>query len=279
MIEGHYHNDNLFLRTSEAEYSLSSWPSLRAWQRPLWSQKWLRRQNPQLDLQWMLLFAEEPNAAASACRAWLGTIPTSIRSCVTACPAGHWQLLETFRYLGRLAEGLTAGQEFAFLFLLALHGRFVHTRFCWDAVAGLASMPGNDLADMFGFQPSKPAAELLVRVTAGTCSVRNLRLLKAMIRNPRLRTDLAAMPRINSGTIGMLRDPERRTACSPRLLKEVSLSEINDTVAPSVWELDEILDHDKATGHSNRPAISCLAELETTWHTIQGTRNGKEALP
>lgn len=261
---------NLYWNQGDAELMISSWPYIVAWRRPTGSQGWLPCGDPGIDLAFMRLAAEDACHTAWAIQEWLKTLPAHILAWVAAYPEGHWRLLQAFKHLGPLAATWATRGDFALLFMLAHLERFARMgrRFSWERAVDLASKPRQDVAGGLGF-PCPDAAGILARVVPGTCAFRYLRRLKAMTRFPKLVARLAAFPRINVGLLTLVRDPERGRLCSPHLLEEVSLSVMNDSVAPSAWDIDTILDHDERTGRASRPPISGLAELEAIFREIR----------
>jgi hypothetical protein len=240
----------LWFRSCQKLYVVSAWPNLQAWHRPPGEDSWQVCDKPDLDLQWArvatesidletLPFADYHRGQINAYKEYLDRMPHEVMFSASSYPEGHWRLLQAFRRLGPAASDLASGNSFALLFMLAHLDRFGLTRaHDWQQARLLVTRRQRDTLGRMGFSPKEWAARFLRKIPAASCSVRNLRRLRLLLRNPELRKRLAHLPRINTAVITMVGRPEVLRVCSQRLLVEVGLATFNDDIGISAWELN-----------------------------------------
>ena len=275
-----FRDGKLFIRVGENRQAISVWPELRAWEKGPTESTWRPCENPDLDLGWMtssieeydretreqlpLIDGEEAHLAyVKAYRSYLRAVPEPVRNWASSYPEGYWRILSAFVRMSPAAEQLARSGQFALLFMLSHLDIFdsASPRHDWSRAKRLALGSQNEVLSAVGFEPSELIGDLLGRVPPGSCSRRNLRWLRAMLRRPELRDRLASIPRINIAVISIVRNDSLWRACSVEFVREVGEARFNDVVAPSAWDLDKILDSDEARGYSRQP-IRSLEELD-----------------
>jgi len=213
--------------------------------------------------------AEAHRNYVEAYKSYLRTIPEPVLNLANRYREGYWRVLSAFVRMGPAAEQLARTNEFALLFMLSHLDIFdpAGPRHDWSRARSLALGRRNETLSALGFKPSELILDLLGRVPAESCSRRNLRWLRAMLRLPNLRNRLALIPRINIAVMAIVRDESRWRTCSEEFVREVGEARFNDIVSLSAWDLDEVLDFDEARGRSRRP-IRSLAELDLIRHEL-----------
>ncbi len=253
-----FHGGRLFIERPSASLWVSAWPDLEAWRRDSNQGDWRTCADPGLNLQWMQLSAEDPDEDAAgqgrlpfpspradeaeAYRAFLSTIPQPVLDWSCRYQEGYWRILNAFRHLGPAAQDLCCGGAFSLLFMLAHLDRFCLRRrqHSWALARSLARMPQRDALADLGFPQAESTARLMRNVPPESCSIRNLRRLRKLIRTPAHIRLLRHLPRINAGVIVMLGAAICRDLCSMKLLTEVGLATSNDEAPITAWDLGEI---------------------------------------
>jgi hypothetical protein len=227
----------------------------------------------------LLYDAEAHRAYVEAFESYLQAIPEPMLNWANAYPEGYWRILSAFVRMDQAAEQLARSGQFALLFMLSHLDIFdsASPRHDWSRAKRLALESQNEVLSAVGFEPSELIGDLLGRVPAGSCSRRNLRWLRAMLRLQDLRDRLALIPRINIAVLSIVRNDSLWRACSEEFVREVGEASFNDVVSLSAWDLVEVLNVDEARGRSRRP-IRSIAELDRIRHELLNPVNNKEPL-
>jgi len=289
-----FRDGKLFIRVGENRQAISVWPELRAWEKGPTESTWRPCENPDLDLGWMtssieeydretreqlpLIDGEEAHLAyVKAYRSYLRAVPEPVRNWASSYPEGYWRILSAFVRMSPAAEQLARSGQFALLFMLSHLDIFdsASPRHDWSRAKRLALGSQNEVLSAVGFEPSELIGDLLGRVPPGSCSRRNLRWLRAMLRRPELRNRLALIPRINIGAMAIVRNDLLWQACSLEFIREVGEASFNDVVSLSAWDLVEVLDFNEARGYS-RQSIRSITELDLIRHELLIPVDGKK---
>jgi hypothetical protein len=275
-----FRDGKLFIKVGADRQAIAAWPELRAWEKGPAESTWRQCENPDMDLGWMTSsieeYAREPEGRlplyydaeahrnyVEAYKSYLRTIPEPVLDLANSYQEGYWRVLSAFVRMSPAAEQLARSGQFALLFMLSHLDIFdpADPRHDWSRAGSLALGRRNKMLSALGFEPSELIGDLLGRVPAGSCSRRNLRWLRAMLRRPELRDRLALIPRINIAVMAIVRNDSLWPACSVEFVREVGEARFNDVVAPSAWDLDKVMDFDEARGYSRQP-IRSLEELD-----------------
>lgn len=249
----------IFDHETESVLSLGVWPGLQALERRPGHRRWVPTTAPDLlhlgNINCWLDYkpvAYEPRprlevvTGLDAYRGFLGTIPPDVLMCVNEYQSDSrsWRILQAFRYFGRDAKQLVKENHYALLYMLANLDAFVHDTpdQPWPQAARLLRRRGPcpDILRPLGFFPDWATVNVLKRVVPGTCTVKNLRLLRRLLRYTPLHTAIMMLPRINEGSLTMLRYPWLREHCPYSLMMDIATNPNDDVVGLSAADYNEV---------------------------------------
>lgn len=222
--------------------------------------------NAEPDGQLRFAFMRCPDEADELARlSWYLRIPPSIRDLIVPFRNRQWHLLSMLARCGTAAAELVASSP-ALGFALASNWVF-HRPAVQRPLRAIRTLlkPGKkqkDILRWLGFPATESARRVLSRVVPTSIDINPLLYLRQALGNPKLMKSLAHAPRLNSGVLRILTDPQLAPLSTPRLIADVGQQTTEDAYVQTAYLLRDAHGmFQQVSRKKSFPRIRSLAEL------------------